>query len=73
MDLKIVEIFRTIQGEGILQGQPSVFIRLYGCNLSCNWCDTIRQSEYNNFEIMSIEKILNKVSSYPPPIIKIRS
>ena len=38
--LKIVEIFPSIQGEGLRQGEPTVFIRLSGCNLKCSFCDT---------------------------------
>jgi 7-carboxy-7-deazaguanine synthase len=38
--MKIAEIFRSIQGEGINQGKPCLFIRLAGCNLHCHWCDT---------------------------------
>jgi 7-carboxy-7-deazaguanine synthase len=38
--VKISEIFYSIQGEGMLAGVPSVFIRTSGCNLRCVWCDT---------------------------------
>jgi 7-carboxy-7-deazaguanine synthase len=38
--LWIQEVFYTLQGEGPFFGQPSVFIRLGGCNLRCFWCDT---------------------------------
>lgn len=38
--LKIVEIFPSLQGEGLRQGEPTIFIRLAGCNLRCPFCDT---------------------------------
>jgi 7-carboxy-7-deazaguanine synthase len=38
--MKIAEIFTSLQGEGIRQGAPCLFIRLSGCNLACRWCDT---------------------------------
>src|ERR1700694_98677 len=38
--VKIAEIFYSIQGEGVLAGVPSVFVRTSGCNLRCTWCDT---------------------------------
>ncbi|HII75590.1 MAG TPA: radical SAM protein [Methanolinea sp.] len=38
--MKVSEIFRSIQGEGIRQGRPCTFIRFAGCNLNCSWCDT---------------------------------
>ena len=38
--LKIAEIFPSIQGEGLRQGEATLFIRLAGCNLECSFCDT---------------------------------
>lgn len=37
--IAINEIYESIQGEGLLVGLPSIFIRLQGCNLRCPWCD----------------------------------
>lgn len=38
--MKINEIFESIQGEGLLVGLPTLFIRTAGCDLRCVWCDT---------------------------------
>ena len=38
--LQLVEIFYSVQGEGMWTGTPAVFVRLAGCNLSCSFCDT---------------------------------
>jgi 7-carboxy-7-deazaguanine synthase len=38
--MKIAEIYRSVQGEGLLTGVPSVFVRASGCNLRCWFCDT---------------------------------
>jgi 7-carboxy-7-deazaguanine synthase len=38
--LQLSEIFYSIQGEGLWSGTPAVFVRLAGCNLACDFCDT---------------------------------
>ncbi len=38
--MRVNEIFHSLQGEGLLAGVPSVFIRIAGCPLRCKWCDT---------------------------------
>lgn len=37
---RISEIFSSIQGEGIYAGEPQIFVRFHGCNMSCIYCDT---------------------------------
>lgn len=42
MNYQVNEIFTSIQGEGVLAGAPSTFIRLQGCPVACKWCDSVR-------------------------------
>lgn len=55
--LKVVSIFATLQGEGPFAGHPSVFVRLGGCNLACDFCDT----EFEDFLVMPLDDILEQV------------
>jgi len=59
--MRIAEIFYSIQGEGLLTGVPSVFVRTSGCNLRCHWCDTPYASWKPEGPEMSAEEILKKV------------
>jgi len=62
--MRIAEIFYAIQGEGLLAGVPSIFIRTSGCNLRCHWCDTPYASWKPEGPEMSIEEILKKISEW---------
>jgi 7-carboxy-7-deazaguanine synthase len=57
--LKITEIFPSIQGEGLRQGEATIFIRLSGCNLKCDFCDT--QYAWEEGQPYSVAQVLNKV------------
>ena len=61
-DLRISEIFYSLQGESRTVGLPTVFIRLTGCPLRCEYCDT--SYAFAGGEIQSIEHILEQVTQY---------
>ncbi|MCD6408333.1 7-carboxy-7-deazaguanine synthase QueE [bacterium] len=63
MDYFISEIFYSIQGEGLLQGIPMVFIRLAGCNLRCPFCDTKYAWEKGNNK-KDVGEIINEVKKF---------
>ena len=65
-EINISEIFYSIQGEGLLAGRPSVFIRLAGCPLRCKYCDTEYALDSSAGAKMSIEQIIKKIMKYLP-------
>ena len=59
--LKINEIFSSFQGEGLRQGEPTIFIRLSGCNLRCSFCDT--RHAWEEGRDMTASQIIERVES----------
>nr|DAT60545.1 MAG TPA: organic radical activating enzyme [Caudoviricetes sp.] len=58
--MKIVECFKSIQGEGYNFGKEAVFLRLGNCNLKCPWCDT----DWMKYKEIELEKILKKIEKF---------
>nr|DAX93222.1 MAG TPA: putative 7-cyano-7-deazaguanosine (preQ0) biosynthesis protein QueE, clostridial [Caudoviricetes sp.] len=58
--MKVVEIFKSIDGEGIRAGYPATFIRLFGCNLRCSYCDTPYGYEGNDYKEMTVDEIVQE-------------
>jgi len=58
--LRVVEVFKSIQGEGPDAGKPTTFIRLFGCNRKCPFCDSVfaRKGKYTE---MTAEELFDKV------------
>ena len=59
--MRVIEIFKSIDGEGIRAGFPVTFIRLEGCNLRCSYCDTKYSYEDANCREMTIDEIYTEV------------
>lgn len=62
MELRISEIFHSLQGETRSVGQPTVFIRLTGCPQRCVWCDT--EYAFHGGEKHTLANILSEVNQH---------
>lgn len=50
--MKVVEIFNSIEGEGKRIGLPATFIRFFGCNMKCSYCDSVYACEGDDYREM---------------------
>lgn len=67
--IRINEIFYSIQGETTFSGLPTVFIRLTGCPLRCQYCDTAYA--FHKGDYLTITEIMNQVAKYNPHYITV--
>ena len=69
MNIKINEIYYSIQGESSFSGLPCIFIRFTYCNLRCSYCDT--EYAFHEGADMNIKDILSKVNAYKCDLVEI--
>ncbi|HEX3036541.1 MAG TPA: radical SAM protein [Thermodesulfobacteriota bacterium] len=62
--MKISEIFFSIQGEGMEIGLPTVFVRLFACDLRCTWCDSMYAVEGRDFKDMTTEEVKREIERF---------
>lgn len=61
MQLPVIDMFYSLQGEGRNTGMAAYFIRLSGCNVGCDFCDEKRAWSVNNSPMLSISQIMDEV------------
>lgn len=57
MKFTVVEIFKSLQGEGLDVGRECIFIRFSGCNRACSWCDT----DWSKGEVKTLQELLKEI------------
>lgn len=63
--LPMVEVFETVEGEGTRAGFPTVFVRVFHCNLRCSWCDTPYSYAPDKAEYTAtISHIIDQIKQY---------
>jgi 7-carboxy-7-deazaguanine synthase len=62
--MRVCEVFKSFQGEGRLVGTPSIFVRFWGCNLKCKWCDEKKCLYKKNIKEIGMNKIISLVEDY---------
>lgn len=68
--LKVNEIYKSFQGEGINSGCDCIFLRLSTCNLHCSWCDTPYTWDWKKYDfnketkVMTIPEVAHKIRMF---------
>jgi len=63
MDLRVSEIFYSIQGEGPTIGYPAMFLRLFGCNLKCSWCDSKYAWQNREYRDLAVSEVAEAMTA----------
>jgi organic radical activating enzyme len=59
--LPVMEVFKTIEGEGTFVGVPRVLARVAGCGVGCSWCDTPHSWSMTPYPLVSVEDFVRTI------------
>ena len=62
--MQITEIYSSIQGESSFAGLPCIFVRLTGCNLRCDWCDS--EYTFTGGMKMTLDQVVSEIRRLAP-------
>ncbi len=69
--IRLVEAFLSLQGESTHAGRRCIFLRFAGCNLACNYCDTLYAHDPKSGEAKSIDELLALARAFPCRLLEI--
>src|SRR5215831_20363480 len=68
-ELRIKELYRSIQGESTFAGWPCVFVRTAGCDIRCVYCD--EADAFGGGERLDLDEILARVAALGTPLVEV--
>jgi 7-carboxy-7-deazaguanine synthase len=70
-ELRVREIYRSIQGESTYAGWPCVFVRTAGCDIRCTYCDEPHALVATGSETLSVEEVLERVAAFGTRMVEV--
>ncbi len=63
--LPVMEEFYTLQGEGFHTGTAAYFLRIGGCDIGCNWCDSKASWSLGGHPLILVDEVIERAASFP--------
>jgi organic radical activating enzyme len=63
--LPVMEEFYSLQGEGFHTGTAAYFLRIGGCDIGCNWCDSKASWAYGAHPLLSVDEVVERIFDFP--------
>ncbi|MFA5814970.1 MAG: 7-carboxy-7-deazaguanine synthase QueE [Bacteroidales bacterium] len=63
--LPVMEEFYSLQGEGFHTGTAAYFLRIGGCDIGCNWCDSKASWSFGAHPLINVDDVMGRIQNYP--------